>query len=271
MEANPEIKFVELSNWGEFCSIRMVEILEYAYRKRIQVALANGVNLNTAKPVVLEALVCFKVRLITCSIDGASQETYQVYRVGGDFDQVIRNVEQINEFKNVYRSKYPRLTWQFVAFEHNIHEIQRARDLAARLGIRFWVKLNWDDFFGMPFSPVTNGYSQVAAETGFGVGNRAEYERKFGKAYGRDSFCGMMWTAPQLTFDGRVLGCCVNYWGDYGNALSDGFAQVLNGERMQYARRMLKGELPERDDIPCSNCKIYRGMKATSNWIRLAD
>jgi MoaA/NifB/PqqE/SkfB family radical SAM enzyme len=59
----------------------------------------NGVNLNAAKEDVLEGLVKCNFRRITCSIDGASSETYKVYRVGGNLDKVLENIKKINCYK----------------------------------------------------------------------------------------------------------------------------------------------------------------------------
>jgi MoaA/NifB/PqqE/SkfB family radical SAM enzyme len=53
-----------------------------------------GVNLNNVKDAQLEALVKYRVKSMKVSIDGASQETYEQYRVGGNFDKVIANVKR---------------------------------------------------------------------------------------------------------------------------------------------------------------------------------
>src|SRR5439155_5282532 len=115
VDATPVLKAIELSNYGEvFLNPQLVDILEYAHRKRVAISFANGVNFNTARDEVIEALVKFQVRAITCSIDGASQETYEKYRVRGDLETVLTNIERLNEFKLVHNSKWPILTWQFV-------------------------------------------------------------------------------------------------------------------------------------------------------------
>jgi hypothetical protein len=193
-----------------------------------------------------------------------------VYRVRGDFNRVIGNLERLNEFKQQYNSPYPELSYQFVAFGHNQHEIQQARALAERLNMQFRLKLNWDDFHDTPFSPVTD-HDLISRESGLGVANRSEFKEKFGEAYLQKPICADMWMAPQVNFDGRVLGCCVNYWDDYGNAFTDGLLKVLNSERMRYARRMLLGKAVGRADIACTTCKFYRAMKESGSWMRRQD
>jgi len=271
VDENPQIKDIELSNWGEaLLNPRLPEMICYAFEKNVHLSLGNGANLNTVKPEVLESLVKYQLRRITCSIDGASQETYSTYRVRGDLAKVIENIERINELKQKYNSAYPELSFQFIAFGHNEHEIQQARALAARLNMSFSLKLNWDDLYGAPFSPVRDR-DLIARESGLGVGDRAQYREKFDEAYLQKATCAQMWTEPQVNFDGRILGCCVNYWDDYGNAFADGLLTILNNERMRYARRMLMGKARERANIPCTNCKHYLAMKQTGGWISPRD
>src|SRR5262249_47249745 len=120
VDLNPQLNSIEIANYGEvFLNPQLVDILEYAHRKSVAITIAVGANLNNVKEKTLEALVKYKVRTLTCSIDGASPETYGIYRVRGDFDAVIRNVETINAFKRHFRSQLPYLIWQFIVFGHN--------------------------------------------------------------------------------------------------------------------------------------------------------
>jgi MoaA/NifB/PqqE/SkfB family radical SAM enzyme len=78
LDANPDIREVELSNYGEaLMNPRMADILRIAHDRGVTTMIANGANLNTASPAVLEALVRYRVQSIMCSIDGATQETYE--------------------------------------------------------------------------------------------------------------------------------------------------------------------------------------------------
>jgi MoaA/NifB/PqqE/SkfB family radical SAM enzyme len=153
LDRNPSLALIELSNYGEiFLNPQLPQILELAHRRNVAVTAANGVNPNHVRDDVLEAIVKFQLRTMTCSIDGASQETYERYRVRGDFDRVIGNIRKINALKERYRSEFPRLRWQFIVFGHNEHELALARRMAQELGMEFGVKLSWDD----GFSPVTD-------------------------------------------------------------------------------------------------------------------
>ncbi len=123
LDANPTLKQIELSNYGEiFLNPDLPRILELADGRGVTLSASNGVNLNTARPEALEALVKYRLRAMSCSIDGASAATYEVYRVRGNCATVIANIRTINEHKRRYRSPFPVLRWQFVVFGHNEHE-----------------------------------------------------------------------------------------------------------------------------------------------------
>jgi MoaA/NifB/PqqE/SkfB family radical SAM enzyme len=261
------VSHIELSNWGEiFLNPDLPQILAYAYRRHVALSIDNGANLNHTSAEVLDALVKYRLRSLSCSIDGASQDTYAVYRVRGNFDRVIDNVKTINRLKRAYRSPYPTLKWQFVAFGHNQHEIGKARAMAKELDMTFYCKLSWDDLYGNAFSPVTDR-ELIRKETGLGVADRGEYEERHGTNY-IGAACRQLWLSPQINFDGRLLGCSINHWGDYGNAFDTGLAACLTSEKLAYAKAMLMGEKRARPDVPCTHCKVYRSMLKHDSWVR---
>lgn len=272
IDLNPGIKEIELSGWGEiFLNPELAKIMEYAFLNNVALHCDTGANFNNVSDEMLESLVKNHFRGITCSIDGASQETYGIYRRNGNFEQVLKNIRQLNKIKKKYHSKFPRLKWQFVVFGHNEHEIVKARKMAGDLGMRFWVKLSWGGMYTKEdFSPVKNR-ELVQRESGISVADREEYRKKYGQDYAQKIICTQMWVEPKINFDGKVLGCCTNYWGDYGNAFTDKIADCLNNEKMEHARGMLKGLKEARADIPCSSCVHYLFMKKSMDWLTDRD
>jgi len=256
---------VELSNYGEvFLNPQLLEILRFAHEKKVAVSMANGANLNHASHEILEALVRYQVTAITCSIDGATQETYVQYRVRGQFERVLENIRQINLFKTQYGTKLPRLDWQFIVFGHNEHEIPQAKRIARELNMTIRFKLSWD----ADFSPVRD-IDHVLRETGLPAASRKAYAEKCGTEY-LGSLCEQLWVQPQINWDGKNLGCCRNFWGDFGgNAFKDSLLEVVNNGTMNYAREMLQGRVPARVDIPCTTCSIYQQMRRTGRWMSM--
>ena len=265
MDEAPWINDVELSNWGEiFLNPDLGEIIEYGFKKKICLHAYNGVNLNYLREEIPELLVKYGFNGLTCSIDGASEQIYKIYRRGGNFEVVIENIKKINRYKKKYNSQLPFLRWQFVVFGHNEHEITKARQMAQELGMSFYLKLS-----GSTFSPVKNK-ELIRSESGTGAATREEYRQKFGRDYVRD-ICIQLWVQPAINFDGKVSGCCVNYWGGFGNVFEEGLLNILNSEKMNYARQMLLGEKKERSNIPCTACKIYQNIKQDKAWIKKSE
>jgi MoaA/NifB/PqqE/SkfB family radical SAM enzyme len=267
VDDNRQLERIELSNYGEaLLNPELLMILEYAQQSGVAITLENGVNLNQARPSVLEGLVKYQVRSMTCSIDGARSETYRKYRVRGDFDRVIANIEAINGYKTKHQSKVPALCWQFVVFGYNEQEISLAREHANKLGMSFRTKLNWDP----GFSPIRDA-ELVRRESGQQAATRAEYENIHGEKY-LQKICHQLWDDPQINWDGKVIGCCRNFWQDFGgNAFTDGLARSLTGEKINYARKMLRGLAPPRSDIPCTSCEMYKAMRDRARFLERPD
>ena len=281
VDDNPRISEIELSNFGEiFLNPELLEIMAYAHSHGVILSAGNGVNLNNVKDDVLEGLVKYGFRRMSCSIDGASAEIYSQYRVRGSFDRVLENIRKINGFKELYKSTHPILNWSFIVFRHNEHEILDAKRMAEELNMTFSTKLAWDDEFSSKFSSIQNkelnkklssiqNKENVKKATGRNVTTREEFRRKHGHDYMQGA-CKALWTQPQINWDGKVLGCCINFWGDFGgNAFTDGLVNSVNNEKIAYARDMLLGKRPARDGVPCTTCKIYLGMKASGWFFKL--
>ena len=126
---------------------------------------------------MLEALVKYRVRAVRCSIDGASPETYRVYRVRGDFDLVIGNIRRVNHYKRQYQSILLAFSGNSLYSAHNEHEMP--------------LRADGDEFLGMEFntrwlgSRLFTGTRQGlrARADGTDATARAEHEQIYGEKY----------------------------------------------------------------------------------------
>lgn len=252
IDDNPTVRTAEVSNWGEiFLNPELGEIIRYAHANDVKLKAGNGVNLNTLDDGMAETLVKHRFNYLSISIDGASHQTYKVYRRKGKFKKVIRNIKRINRYKAKYGSTFPKLAWQFVVFGHNEHELPLARQMARDLDMTFKPKLNHSP----AYSPVMN-HRFVREQSGLAVASRDEYAHRTKRQY---SFpCAQLWDSPQINWDGKLLGCCVNKFGHFGNVFEQGLREAIRTERYTYAKQMVVGRKPGRPDIPCFHCKVYR-------------
>jgi len=261
---NPWIRHAELSNWGEmFLNPELLSILEYANKNKVLLTAENGVNLNTAEEAVLEALVRFKFLSLTCSIDGATDKNYRIYRVNGDLKAVIGNIKRINDFKKKYKSKLPVLIWKFTVFGHNENEIKQAKMMAHNLGMEFMLQFNCSSIYSQ-----VRDSGLIKKQVSGGFSSRKEYFESKGEVHNQKLICSQLWNSPQINWDGRLLGCCINYWDDFGDIFKKSALEALNDMKINYARDMILGKKQPREDIPCSKCIYYKIMRNSGNWLK---
>lgn len=254
IDQNPNIKWIELSNWGEiFLNPELSKIMKYAYENDVLLTANVGANLNSVSEETLEDLVKYKFKQIVMSIDGASQKTYQLYRVGGDLRKVIRNIKTINKFKKQYNSEFPNLIWKFIVFGHNEHEIPEVKKLAKSLGVR----LIFDHNIDPNYSPIRD-FEFVNKETGLNYVSSKHYEidpnsRKL-------VFCQQLWDSPQINYNGDLLGCCANQVRSFGNVFDEGLDNCLNSDDYKRMKKLVLGSDVSLEGLPCKNCSVFKTL-----------
>ena len=260
---------IELSNQGEiFLNPELPQIIKYAYEKNIKLTAATGVNFNYLSDEQAEAMVKYDFDTFTVSLDGASQETYVQYRQNGDFDKVINNVKKINYYKKKYNKKSPYIVWKFIIFGHNEHEIKKAKHDAKKLGFD---ELIFDVSYENEFSPLRNP-NMVRKETGINHldinASPAIQLAEFKKGVVDWYYCNFLWEAPQINWDGQILGCCENYKDNFGTTdFTENIKDILNNPKIIYAKNMLTGKAPALEGIPCSSCYVYKAMQKENIWL----
>jgi hypothetical protein len=249
--ADKEIRSVDFDNFGElFLNPDLPRIMKFARGANIRLQCGSGVNGNWISDDALWGLVQNKFAYLSFSIDGATQDTYGIYRKRGTLERVLANVAKINDLKRAHNTIFPKLQWQFVVFGHNEHELPEARKMAESLGMVFYPKMNWDS----SYSPIKDP-EFVKKETGWDVTTREEYEEKYGVSYMRAT-CYSLWNSPRLSWDGTMTGCCWNIWDRF------------NEDNLFFAKSALLGNSPALPHVPCLQCKeIYQDMVRHSAFI----
>jgi len=263
LSENPSIREIHFDNIGElFLNPDLEHIFQAAGERDVALFIPSGVNFNFVRPGVLEAMVACRTRLLVCALDGATPETYAIYRRGGNLTHVLANIDRLNRVKKANGSVFPHLKWQFIVFGHNEHELPLARAMAEERGMEFSPKMAWDS----TYSPIRDK-DFVMRETGWLAATREELMEKTQKSYSR-AMCYFLWRKPRISWDGKVLGCCGSskfYFG--GNVFEDGLEAALNHPKIVEARRALLGKGPLRDDVPCCSCGQFRSLRDSGQWL----
>lgn len=257
----PFLKTIELSNNGEiFLNPELEQILKYAYEKEVVLTAEGGVNFNDVTPAVMEAMVKYQLHDLTIAADGATNDTYPLYRRKGDINKVYTNLERLLALKQEYHSEYPRIHWQYIIMESSEPDIEKAIEIANKYGIDIFFKLTWDRSY-VPRDP-----ERIQRLTGLKYLTRDEFENGTGEPYGLGRpVCFELFEAPRVNWDGRLFGCCAQHYGDLNcNVLEVGLENALQTAYITYSKKMLCGELPEPESaayIPCVRCRVWKQMK----------
>ena len=121
------------ANYGEPLLNKLTpRFVQMARRFGLPTYSSTGFSL---KRINFDELVLSGLQLLILSIDGATSTTYLRYRRNGDFALVIDNIGKLVAAKRRLNSYTPVLHWQFLVFEHNAHEVEEVKQLAATLGV----------------------------------------------------------------------------------------------------------------------------------------
>ena len=266
VDAYPNFKNIEIAGLGEiFLNPELDSIIEYAYAKKINLTGLVGVNLNDVSEKTIEYLVRYQFKSLNVSIDGASNNVYQIYRKGGDIAKVIDNIKKINYYKCKYKTTYPELGWQFIVFGHNEHELPAARKMAKELNMGFYPTFNSEP----AYFPIKDK-EFVRAQMGFKSMEEWEDRQKYSWPKHYLAVCNQLLTHPQINWDGRLLGCTCNKVPFPANVFELGLEKAMKNESYVYAKKMLSGKVKGREDIPCFDCAAYKFRVAQKCYLSLA-
>jgi MoaA/NifB/PqqE/SkfB family radical SAM enzyme len=138
-EAGSRVERVDFYNYGEpFLYRRLVEALRHIRVMMPSTTLAISTAGLLVRSPVEDAIVGERLLdWLIFSIDGCDAGSYGRYRIRGDFSRAMANLVRVHEKA---RGSGIHVVWQYVVFQWNDadDQLQRAIDLASRLGIPLW-------------------------------------------------------------------------------------------------------------------------------------
>jgi radical SAM protein with 4Fe4S-binding SPASM domain len=238
--------YLNLYFQGEpFLNKHFFEMISYSHQKGIFTVTSTNAHFlddHNAKKTVLSGL-----DKLIISMDGADQETYKKYRVGGDLNKVLEGVKLVKKWKKKLKKHHPLIFLQFIIFKTNQHQVGEIQKIASQLGIDH-LSLKTAQIYDysmksalIPDNPEWRRY-QLRPDGVFQIENNLDHH------------CWRMWSSSVITWDGRIVPCCFDkdanhQMGKLGNL---SFRQIWRGEPYNSFRKQI---LLSRDEIEiCSNC-----------------
>ena len=127
---------ITLYNWGEpLLNKKLPDLIRKAHALNIYTEIHTNLSLPLSDRFIDE-LLGSGLGSISASIDGFSQETYQTYRRGGNFELARGNLERLIKARDRLGLKTD-IIWNFLVFSFNEHEIPATQKFCRELGIPF--------------------------------------------------------------------------------------------------------------------------------------
>jgi len=236
---------VHFWNYGEpFLHPHIFEMFRYAAdRGAVTYVSTNGFVFY--KPENIPKLLDSGLRVLMIGIDGVDANTFNQYRVGVDFTQVVEGLQLLLQ----QRPFNLEIIWQFIVMRHNQHQVETARAIAQRLGIKFALKAVSLDMLPQRADP----QEHLPTDLGY---SRYEWQDEALVLKGGLHPCYFVDATLMINANGDVCPCCFDAQGllTLGNAYTQSIQAIWNGEAMRGLRRRLQ---QERQTLkPCNQCSV---------------
>ncbi len=241
---------VDLHNWGEsLLHKEAFEAIRLCEEHNIRTTVCTNFNIPFDEEKA-EALVRSNLSVLSVSIDGPDQETYETYRVRGNLQQVLDNVELLQAAKKRLNTSKPLVIWSYLVFRFNQHRVEETRELAKRYDMVFSAVRGYAGFD--PNLETSEKYSHPALNTLFAGPS-----------------CKWLYSMAVINADLGVSPCCIHgafdQSQDFGQVRDTPFEQVWNGSRYRSARQLFKSlrqpSIVPQEQTVCEKCPAYIGRK----------
>ncbi len=229
-DSAPALEFAYLHHLGEsLFHGKIGEFIKYGRLKGVAMGLStNATYLDQRKGrVLLESGLDFLV----ISMDGASPDTYDRIRVGGDFATTIKNVRAFFDLKKQLPN-HLTVVVQMIVTAQNHHEVKRFAELWSADGAQVMIKEARDWAGQVKLVQISNKATRNSPSD--------EPTPLFKAAPPVHHVpCKMLWSELTVLWDGAVVPCVnvferENLLGDFSTQTLD---EIWNGAEMQRFRR----------------------------------
>lgn len=228
-EVRGRSEFMYLHGLGEsLLHPKFFEMADYAHKAGLKTHLSTNMSfLNEERS---EKLVKSNIDFIVMSMDGATKETYESIRVGGDFE---RNLKQAKYFLRLKRETNARshVVVQFIQMEKNKGEVGHVKELFSEEERKAVNMFRVKPVFDSP-SFVTEDVSH-------------------------HNPCYFLWSTMDITQDGLVKMCCMDFDAKvvFGDLNKQSVFEVWNSPGMAELRAKHK-RLDYKSMPICDKCDL---------------
>lgn len=211
--------------------------IDYADKNNIFTTLStNAQLLKTSYKKLAKA----GLKRLIISLDGLSQQTYNLYRKEADINKVFEALEHIAIEKI---NNKPQIELQFLVFSHNEHEIPNLKKIKTKYKI---------DKVAIKTAQISNNPNLAPQNPKYSRYKKADNQLVI-KSRSKNA-CFRMFSSAVITWDGNVVPCCFDKDANYtmGNINKTHFNDIWNSKKYNNFRNQI---FTNRKAVGmCNNC-----------------
>ncbi len=256
--------FLDFYNWGEpLLHKRIEEFIQVARKKNISCGISTNLSLKLTDERIRK-IINSGLNEMVVSVDGASQEVYEKYRRRGDFDLVITNMRRFVELKREMGVQTPCITWRYLVFGFNEHQIETARALSEEIGVDSFVVTSAyldEGFYPVPESERKSMNDWQPTLPDYQLYSGQKEDGTFIPKYKPNipNRCDWHYMSSAINADGNIAPCCAlfsseNDFGTFDATEENSYMNVLNNDKYTAIRAKFNGERSESTELVCEKC-----------------
>ncbi|MFH1202400.1 MAG: radical SAM protein [Candidatus Omnitrophota bacterium] len=242
---------IDFCNWGEpLLNKDIYKMVRHAKEYSIDTKIDSNLNYFSEKEA--EDMIVSGLDKLIVSLDGATPETYSKYRIGGNFDKVLAHIKLLLKKRKELGKTNPYISWQFLVFKHNEHEIEEVQRIGKDIGVDH-VGITKAFIGNKDWIPLNEEYSNYKKEKIEG-GLTSQYFKS-----SQDRTCNWPWEGIVINPNGSVSVCCSveDEKDDFGNIFENPLKDIWNNDQYRQARRFIRNKVkPEEENSNiCIGCR----------------
>lgn len=274
----PAAREVMLYNYGEpFLNPALLTMIRLTAAVGIRTSVHSNMTFAPLTVATAEEIVTSGLNELAVAIDGATQESYGSYRIGGSFVRAVENLSLLVAARDRLRVPDLRIVWRFLINTHNESETGAAARMARSLGVPIefalmecWGDNSWQSSYHR--SQWKLGWLSLVQQLRTdGCRSLVGQARRLLKRLSARSsvashggmlsnllpwYCGQVFDTMTVNWDGNVFPCCTVIAEEcgVGNLLTMELDDVWNGCRMNRCRAYLSDY--DRGTVYGSVCEL---------------
>ncbi len=230
------------------------EMVEHASSKNIWVDTCTNGEFVDAKNLIDSG-----IGRVSFQIGGMTQETHETYRVRGNLDRSLANLEACIEEKRRRPDARTQLKVGFIVMHHNEHEVDQFIRYAEDIGVDGYEVV----------CPCARNMEQanqfLTKDPNYWIYDRDSYDRGILRPTDlSDHYCEWLYFTTTIQVNGDVVPCCRDPRGNYvlGNVFEQDFVEeIWNGPSYRDFRHTVANN--QKDSGLCSLCSGYTAPDVT--------